>query len=54
MSGLQYSVHVRDEFRKHGNVDARDFVAVEGLLRRGERLLGVCRAGGVRDVRRGD
>lgn len=40
----------RDEFRKHADLDRKDFTAVEYLLRKGQRQLEMYSAPGITNI----
>ena len=47
---LWLTVDPRQEFRKNLNVDKKDFTAIEYLLRRGRRQLGIYASPGIRNI----
>ncbi|KAF2474626.1 uncharacterized protein BDR25DRAFT_215504 [Lindgomyces ingoldianus] len=47
-----FRLFVREEFRKHINVDRKDFSTIEYLLRRGHRQLDIYQDPGIRNILR--
>ncbi|EFW99774.1 heat repeat protein [Grosmannia clavigera kw1407] len=46
-----FEAFARTEFKKHRDVEKRDFAAIEFLLRKGRRQLEVMASPGIKDVR---